>query len=107
MADKPYGPPTQTEALANQVGEATGVPVSSASGNGFKLRIPSKPRDLLLRVMNAGSGGCDEPYSRLSVDGKQALTRTGQPSTDPAQIHVNIGEGSFDDIMSIINGMRR
>jgi hypothetical protein len=107
MADKPYGPLTAAEDLAQRVGEATGVAVKPASGSGFRLRIPSKPRDLLLRMMHPGSGGREVAYWRMSIDGKQALTRTGESSMDPKLTHIDIDEGSFDDIMRLISGLRR
>jgi RHS repeat-associated protein len=110
MAAEPLGPMTAreaTESLAGKVGDALGVRVKPAKGDGFTLSIPSKPRNLSLRVMNAGSGGRETPYWRLSVEGKQAFTRAGTPSTDPALIHIDVDGNSFETIMGIIDGVRR
>jgi hypothetical protein len=57
--------------------------------------------------MNAGSGGREAPYWRLSVEGKQAFTRAGTPSTDPALIHIDVDGDSFETIIGIVNGVRR
>ncbi|WIN00700.1 RHS repeat-associated core domain-containing protein [Actinoplanes oblitus] len=110
MADKPLGPKTAretTESLAGQLGDALGVPVKPAKGDGFTMSIPNKPRNLVLRVMHAGSGGREFPYWRLSVEGKESFTRTGERSNDPKQIHVDIDGDSFQTIMGIVNGVRR
>jgi hypothetical protein len=89
------------EVLANQVADAAGGSIK-ANKNGYTVRIANKPHDYILRVMRAGSGGRENDYWRLSLEGKEALTREGVKSDDPAQIHIDLEENSFDHIMKII-----
>lgn len=47
-------------------------------------------------------GGSRTNYYRVSVPGKATYTVTGEASTDAALTHIDIGESSLDDILSII-----
>ncbi len=55
--------------------------------------------------MDAGSGGRDKPYFRISIDGKGSLTAEGYFSNDPALTHIDIDNASdaVKQIENIIN----
>ncbi|MEZ0579132.1 hypothetical protein [Nocardioides sp. MH1] len=85
--------------LADEVASATGG-VLKTSKNGFTVEIPNGSRGITVRVMERG--GERTNYNRASVPGKATYTVTGEASTDAALTHIDIGESSFDDILSTV-----
>lgn len=57
-------------------------------------------RGITVRVMERG--GARTNYYRVNVPGKATYTATGDASTDAALTHMDIGESSLDDILSIV-----
>jgi hypothetical protein len=70
---------------------------------GYTVTIPSGSRGIVVRLMEEGGGRSN--YYRVSVLGKQALTVWGEASTDPAMTHIPISATSFEDILSIVEGI--
>ena len=85
--------------LADEVANATGEALKTNKG-GFTVEIPNGSRGITVRVMERG--GSRISYYRVSVPGKATYTVTGEASTDAALTHMDIGESSLDDILSII-----
>ena len=52
--------------------------------------------------MEAGSGGRDSPYFRVSIDGKGSLTLHGVISSDGALTHINLTDDYLKQIMDMI-----
>jgi hypothetical protein len=48
-------------------------------------------------------GGGRDNYYRVSIDGKQTFTKSGDVSIDRAFTHMNIESTSHNDIINIIN----
>ena len=71
--------------------------------SGYSVTIPSGGRGIVVRVMDEG-GGRSNSY-RVGIPGKQAFTVRGGASTDPAFTHIPISGTSFQDILSIIEGL--
>ena len=88
--------------LADDVAEAVGgVAKPATSGTGQVITIPHGNREIVIRIMAEGGGRTS--YYRVSVAGKEALTVAGEASVDRALTHIPIGEGSFDDILRLVN----
>ena len=85
--------------LADEVANATGGVLKTNKG-GFTIDVPNGARGISVRVMERG--GSRTNYYRVSVPGKETYTVTGEASTDAALTHMDIGESSLDDILSII-----
>jgi len=85
--------------LADEVANATGGVVKANKG-GFTVNVPQGSRGITVRVMERG--GSRTNYYRVSVPGKGTYTLGGETSTDAALTHMDIGESSLDDILSII-----
>lgn len=66
-----------TKSVANSVGNKLGGNVVEASGDGWKVTNITNPlsknQPIMVRVMNAGSGGREKAYFRVSVGNKGAL----------------------------------
>ena len=71
-------------------------------GNGIMIRIPNGARDIVVRIMNAGSGGRSEPYFRVGVEGKSAVDALGQFSSDAAATHFTLTENYVEKIIKIV-----
>ena len=63
--------------------------------------IPQGNCQIVIRIME--EGGARTNYYRVSVAGKEALTVTGEASVDKASTHIPIGEGSFDEILPLVD----
>ncbi|MFT3874091.1 MAG: hypothetical protein QM714_15850 [Nocardioides sp.] len=85
--------------LADEVANATGGVLKTNKG-GFTVEIPNGSRGITVRVMERG--GARTNYYRVSVPGKATYTVRGEASTDAALTHMDIGESSLSDILSII-----
>ncbi len=73
----------------------------SASAISYTVNIPHGSRGITVRVMERG--GSRTNYYRVSVPGKETYTVSGRASRDANLTHIDIGESSLDDILSIVN----
>lgn len=64
----------------------------------------SKKQPIMIRVMDAGSGGRDASYFRVSVGNKGALTLDGTLSNDMANTHINLTDNYEQLIDQMISG---
>jgi hypothetical protein len=85
--------------LADELAQATGG-VVKANKDGYTVNIPHGSRGVTVRVMERG--GSRTNYYRVSVPGKETYTVTGEASMDANLTHIDIGESSLDDILSIV-----
>ncbi|WP_339323098.1 hypothetical protein [Paenibacillus sp. FSL W8-0194] len=53
--------------------------------------------------MNAGLGGRDKAYFRVSVGNKGALTLDGKLSNDMATTHIDLSDNYMDQILKMID----
>jgi hypothetical protein len=82
------------EAIARGISKLIGGSISSASGNGWVLKVGK----LTLRIMTEGGGRVN--YFRLSHATKGAMTILGAFSSDRALTHINI---TFSNIIQIVS----
>jgi hypothetical protein len=77
------------------------------TSNGFKVLINNGRKPIVVRLMNAGSGGRPNAYFRVSIDGKGSFTMMGQISEDRLLTHVDINsETLISDIKSIVDKIK-
>lgn len=72
------------------------------NGKGYRLKIKIGRRELVIRIMDAGSGGRDKPYIKIGIDGKQSFNRYGYPSNNPAEIHIDLDSISIQELIMLI-----
>jgi hypothetical protein len=87
--------------LALQVAQETGGSIEAPSGAGYKVLVPFGRRGLMIRIMEPAEN-YPNGYYRISIPGKSAYTVEGDLSTDLAEIHIPIEEGSLVDILNVI-----
>jgi len=95
-----------TKGLADDIGSKLGGTVSNAKGKGYKVEIPNGNKPITVRVMEAGSGGRNEPYFRVSIDGKGSLTLDGKISNDRSLTHIDITEDALKQIDIMIKAYK-
>ena len=93
------------EILANKIAASVDREAIPLGSKGFKVAIPQGNRNIVIRVMNQGGGRSN--YYRVSIEGKEAFTKTGEVSTDRALTHIDIEPSSHEDIMNIIQRIRK
>ena len=69
---------------------------------GIKITIASKPYDIIVRIMEAGSGGRTEPYFRIAIEGLSVLNKLGQLSNDMGATHFTLSTNYVNEIIGII-----
>ncbi|HKZ53980.1 MAG TPA: RHS repeat-associated core domain-containing protein [Anaerolineales bacterium] len=92
------------EALASRVASETGGTEALARGDGWRVTIPRAAqggRNIVVRIMNSG-GVRDQPYFRVSVDGKGALTLNGSWSDNPLFTHHTLTPDSLGIIKNLV-----
>jgi RHS repeat-associated protein len=90
--------------LAEKVSTKTGGNLEQLK-RGYMITVPfRRARSIIIRVMEEGGGRTN--YYRISVEGKQAYTVTGEASVDRALTHIDIAESSLDDILRIVESIR-
>ncbi|MEK3864618.1 hypothetical protein MHH60_14180 [Paenibacillus sp. FSL H7-0716] len=94
-----------TKSAANSLGSKYGGKVVEASGDGWKVTNIANPlsknQPIMIRVMNAGSGGRDSAYFRVSVGNKGTLTLEGKLSSDMASTHINLTDNYLEQIQNM------
>lgn len=83
-------------ALAKLIAKLVKGSLSSASGNGWKIKVGK----VLLRIMSSGGGRTN--YFRITLEGKGAMTLSGVLSSDQAQTHINITIKNIIKIIKLI-----
>ncbi len=58
------------------------------------------------KVMEAGSGGRNKPYFRVSIDGKGSLTRDGKIFNDRSLPHIDITDDALKQIDIMIKSYK-
>lgn|GEM_PF-3577254 len=96
-----------TEDVANTLGKKYNGKVVEASGDGWKVinidNPVSKNQPIMIRVMNAGSGGRSAPYFRVSIGNKGALTLDGKISNDHNLTHIDLTDNYMKQIQKMID----
>ncbi len=95
-----------TKVLADDIGSKLGGTISSAKGKGYKVQIPNGSKPITVRVMEAGSGGRNKPYFRVSIDGKGSLTLDGKISNDRSLTHIDITDDALEQIDKMIKSYK-
>nr|WP_279626009.1 pre-toxin TG domain-containing protein [Streptococcus cuniculi] len=87
--------------IADDVAESLSGSVSNLK-NGYKVEVPNGNKPIIIRIMDQGSGGRTAPYFRVSIDGKGSLDLNGNLSSLRQFTHIDISDGSADQIVHII-----
>lgn len=95
-----------TQGLADDIGSKLGGTISNAKGKGYKVQIPNGNKPITVRVMEAGSGGRNKPYFRVSIDGKGSLTLDGKISNDRSLTHIDITDDALKQIDIMIKSYK-
>jgi len=108
---KHYGKKVAMQAMidlgVSQITKAYGGVVKDAkNGKGKVITIPNKKQEIVIRLMEAGSGGRKEAYWRMSV-GNKALNRAGNFSNNASETHITLQESSPSTIISLINKFKK
>lgn len=110
-AIKHYGKKFAMQAMielgVSQITKAYGGSVKNASnGKGKVITIPNKSQTIVVRLMEAGSGGRKDAYWRMSV-GNKALNRAGNYSSNANETHITLQESSPKTIINIIKKFKK
>ncbi|MCT4797239.1 SAR2788 family putative toxin [Exiguobacterium profundum] len=108
---KHYGKKVAMQAMidlgVSQITKAYGGVVKDAkNGKGKVITIPNKKQEIVIRLMEAGSGGRKEAYWRMSV-GNKALNRAGNFSNNASETHITLQESSPSTIISLIKKFKK
>lgn len=74
--------------------------------NGYKVEIKNGKKPIVIRIMNAGSGGRTKPYFRVSRDGKGSYTLSGKISKDKGLTHIDMNSNYKNQITKIVNSIK-
>ncbi|GEM_PF-3362687 len=110
-AIKHFGKKAAMKALidlgVSQITEQFGGKVKTArNGKGKVITIPNKRQEIVVRLMEGGSGGRSEAYWRMSVGGK-SINRAGNYSRNAAETHITLQESSPATIISLIKKFKK
>lgn len=110
-AIKHYGKKAAMQALidlgVSQITKAYGGSTKNAkNGKGKVITIPNKNQTIVVRLMEAGSGGRKEAYWRMSV-GNKALNRAGNYSSNANETHITLQESSISTIIKLIKKYKK
>lgn len=108
---KHYGKKVAMQAMidvaVSQITKAYGGTVKNAkNGKGKVITIPNKKQEIVIRLMEAGSGGRKDAYWRMSV-GNKALNRAGNYSNNAAETHITLQESSPSTIINLIKKFKK
>ncbi|AWV32363.1 hypothetical protein CD191_06900 [Paenibacillus odorifer] len=96
-----------TKIAANSLSSQLGGTVVEARGEGWKIiniaNPLSKNQPIMIRVMNAGSGGRERDYFRVTVGTKGTLNLEGKLSSDLASTHIDLTDNYLEQIQNMIN----
>lgn len=110
-AIKHYGKKAAMQALielgVSKITKAYGGTTKNAkNGKGKVITIPNKKQTIVIRLMEAGSGGRKDAYWRMSVGGK-SLNRAGNFSSNKAETHITLQESSIPTIIKLIKKYKK
>ncbi|UAL45543.1 SAR2788 family putative toxin [Sutcliffiella horikoshii] len=110
-AIKHYGKKAAMQALidlgVSSITKAYGGSTKNAkNGKGKVITIPNKNQTIVIRLMEAGSGGRKEAYWRMSV-GNKALNRAGNYSNNANETHITLQESSISTIINLIKRYKK
>lgn len=94
-----------SKSAANTISKKLGGTVTALK-NGYKVEIKNGKKPIVVRLMNAGSGGRSKPYFRVSVDGKGSYTLNGNLSSDKSLTHINMSSSYSSQISKIVNSIK-
>lgn len=80
--------------------------VKNGNGKGKVITIPNKKQLIVIRLMEAGSGGRKEAYWRMSVGGK-SINRAGNYSNNAVETHIDLQESSPATIIKLIKKFKK
>lgn len=108
---KHYGKKLAMQAMielgVSKITKAYGGEVKDAkNGKGKVITIPNKKQPIVIRLMEAGSGGRKEAYWRMSVGGK-SINRAGNYSNNAAETHIDLQESSPATIIKLIKKFKK
>lgn len=108
---KHYGKKIAMQAMidlaVSQITKAYGGTVKDAkNGKGKVITIPNKKQEIVIRLMEAGSGGRKDAYWRMSV-GNKSVNRAGNYSSNAAETHITLQESSPATILSLIKKFKK
>ncbi|WP_059043802.1 RHS repeat-associated core domain-containing protein [Paenibacillus rubinfantis] len=96
-----------TKTVATLLANKYSGKVMQATGNGWKVTEIANPisrnQPIMIRVMDAGSGGRADSYFRGTVGNKSALTLQGKLSNDMADTHILLTDNYEAQIQHMIN----
>ena len=69
---------------------------------GWRVSIPNGRKKLVVRIMEAGSGERKNPYFRIGIDGKSALTSAGELMTEPELTHIDLTSDYLRKVQEMI-----
>ncbi|WP_433958083.1 SAR2788 family putative toxin [Cytobacillus horneckiae] len=108
---KHYGKKVAMQAMidlgVSQITKAYGGTVKNAkNGKGKVITIPNKKQTIVIRLMEAGSGGRKEAYWRMSV-GNKSVNRAGNYSNNANETHITLQESSPSTIIKLIKKYKK
>ncbi|MHA7136667.1 SAR2788 family putative toxin [Rossellomorea arthrocnemi] len=110
-AIKHYGKKLAMQAMidigVSQITKAYGGSVKGAkNGKGKVITISNKNQPIVIRLMEAGSGGRKDAYWRMSV-GNKSLNRAGNYSSNKSETHITLKESSPATILKLIKKFKK
>ncbi|WP_445491768.1 hypothetical protein [Niallia sp. 03133] len=91
----------------SKISDAYGGSTKNAkNGKGKVITIPNKKQTIVIRLMEAGSGGRDEAYWRMSV-GNKAVNRAGNFSDNANETNITLQESSISTIINLIKKYKK
>lgn len=95
------------EYATSKIADAYGGSVKEAkNGKGKVITIPNKKQTIVIRLMEAGSGGRKEAYWRMSV-GNKSINRAGNFSNNASETHISLQESSLSTILNLIKKYKK
>ncbi|MGE7842653.1 hypothetical protein ACQKNX_17920 [Lysinibacillus sp. NPDC093712] len=83
------------------------ISVKTAQNNkGKVITIPNKKQKIVIRLMEAGSGGRSKAYWRMSVGGK-SIDITGKYEHQREKTHIDLDETSPATIINLIKKFKK
>ncbi len=82
-----------------------GLIYEAKNNKGWKILVPYKrDRDIIVRLMNKGSGGKEYPYYRITVDKRGAMLPDGSGwSNDLEKTHIKFSDNYLEDIERLVS----
>lgn len=94
---------TTTKEAAQEVAKHFGGTFKAAQGKGWIVEIPRTDRRTIVRVMDAGSGGREKPYFRVSIENKGSMTLEGELSNRADLTHIDMTDTYLEQMKQMLN----